>query len=171
MINIRSHTSPPPPQPLQRITRSQYKRFNPPHLGDSATHKPIMQDIKDAIYDKESKPSPFHQTLPQSKSPSIRKFSTYSGPSNLSSKSKKQKQETKQTKITSYLNKADKEYLDKRISFLEDHLRKDPTTSQATLKPPPNSPPNSPQKLPTFNTFPYKLPLEHARLNVYLHPL
>ena len=56
------------------------------------------------------------------------------------------------------MNKADKEYLDKRISFLEDHLRKDPTTSPTTLKPPPNSPPNSPQTLPTFNTFPYKLP-------------
>ena len=76
---VSSRTSPPPPQPLQQITRSQYKRFNPPHLGDSTTHKPIMQDIKDAIYDKEPK------------SPSIRKFSTYSGPSNLSSKSKKQK--------------------------------------------------------------------------------
>ena len=124
-----SHTSPPSPLPPRRITRSQYKRFNPLHLGDSTTHKPIMQDIKDAINDKESK------------SPSVRKFS---GPSNLSYKSKKQKREAKQTKITSFLNKADKEYLDKRISFLEDHLRRDPTTSQTTLKSPPNSQPNSP---------------------------
>ena len=102
----------------------QYKKFNPSHLGDSTTHKPIIQDIKDAIYDKETKPLPFHQTLPQSKSPSIRKFSTYSGPSTLSTKTKKQKRESKQTKITSYLNIVDKEYLDKRISFLEDHLKR-----------------------------------------------
>ena len=151
-----SHTSPPSPLPLQRITRSQYRRGNPPHLGDSTTHRSIMQDIKDAINDKESK------------SLSVRKFS---GPSNLPYKSKKQKREAKQTKITSYLNKTDKEYLDKRISFLEDHLRKDPTSSQTTLNHHLIHHLILLRHYPHSTLFHTNFHLEHIRLNLYLHLL